>query len=252
MGWAYTHVNDFKIATGDFVPKGKRIASVLFQGLDHIHFSRVKKDPDFDDFSGFLNVYPSDHFVFFDRQSPVIETPFYFFPNQSDTPFPTGEPTEVQGAIDIVVGMRDAGQYARSPENNYGDRLCVQKIDYRILRDGIEISTHHSFDFTKLAFRFTPHRWQEVLTVYKFGEIFFPDGPPDNNNRYLSHYNITNTDGNSVGEVNPSDRQLSWNTLARNADNESIYPNGLYEVEVTAWDDHGNKRTVKDKVYVNN
>jgi hypothetical protein len=251
MAWSYTHVYFFDVSPGEEVEKGQFLGRVNFQGLDHIHLSRtrLKEGGTWRNFEDLINVYPDDYFTFIDEQAPIIKTPFNYFPNLSDAPFTNDT---IFGEVDIVVSMRDIGRYAGGWIGNgyWGDRLAVRDISYRILKDGVEIFNRKSFDFRKMEFRYNPYRWRETMTVFKHHTVLDPDA--GNNNAFHSHYIITNAKENLQGEINPQDENLAWNTLELDAQGQAKYPNGLYQIEVTAHDSNGNKTVQVDEVYIDN
>lgn len=255
FGWSYTHIYHIVVDPGTAVSKGQYLGRVNFQGLDHIHLSRCKlaEGGSWRDFEDLINIYPDDYFTFLDDTPPIIKTPFHYFHNASDSLFTSeGVVDTIAGEVDIVVSMRDGGLYAGGliGTSYWGDRLAVRDISYRILKDGEEVLSRPSFDFTKLEFVFHRDKWQETLTVFKHGEVLDQDA--GDFNMFHSHYIITNARDNLEGRINPQDEALSWNTLEVDASGEVLYPNGLYQIEVTAHDSKGNETQKVDEVYVEN
>lgn len=254
--WTYTHIYNFVVAPGDKVSQGQYLAEVNFQGLDHIHLNRtrLREGGSWSSFGDLINIYPDDYFTFIDITPPIIKPPFHFFPNASDSPFTSeGIIDTISGEVDIVVSMRDAGAYAGDFIGNsgyWGDRLAVRDISYRILKDGVEILNKPSFDFTKLEFVFHAEKWRETMTVYKHLNVLNLDA--GNNNMFHSHYIITNARDSLQGRIDPMDEALSWNTQELDSLGQARYPNGLYQVEVTAHDSNGNESIEIDEVYIEN
>ena len=254
MGWAYTHVYFFGVRPGEEVVQGQYLGKVNFQGVEHIHLSRVRLDEggDWSNYSDLPHLFPDDFFEFKDESPPVIDTPFQFYQNNANLRFEHDGVDTVSGEVDIVVRMRDVGQYANGllGNNVWGDRLAVRRIEYSILKDGETLLERPSFDFSKMEFRYSQERWQEALTVFKFHLTADPDH--SNFNRFLSPYILTNARDSLAGEVLPADADLAWNTLATDGLGAPVFPNGEYKIEVRAWDSHGNFSSATDAVFVKN
>ncbi len=255
FGWSYTHIYHIVVDPGTVVSQGQYLGRVNFGGLDHIHLSRCKlrEGGSWNRFEDLINIYPDNYFTFIDDTRPIMKTPFHYFHNASDSIFTSaGLVDTISGEVDIVVSMRDGGLYAGGliGTSYWGDRLAVRDISYRILKDGEEILSRPSFDFTKLEFVFHRDKWEETLTVFKHGDVLDQDA--GSFNMFHSHYIITNARDNLQGRINPEDESLSWNTLEMDAAGQALYPNGLYQVEVTAHDSNGNETQKVDEVYIEN
>ena len=251
--WMYTHINDFAVRPGELVEKGQYLGRVNFLGLEHIHFGRAKllPDQDWNDFGGMVNIYPDDYFEFYDSQPPIIKTPFHFFENNTDNLFEHGEVDTVSGAVDIVVSMRDPGEYTGDwMDFGYiGERLCVKRIHYKIKKDGVVLVDRPSFDFSKITFRHEPNiNSAKTLTVYK--PHFVLDAQGGNSYSFFTHYILTNARDSLVGQVHLEDGDLAWDTDALGEDGALLFPEGLYEIEVAAYDSKENETIVTDQVYV--
>jgi hypothetical protein len=129
-GWEYTHLSNFQVQVGDFVTSGTFIGEVDFNGLPHIHLSKVFSQGDYWGWRRYMCM-PNGHFSYIDEEPPIIDTPFYFFENNSDTEIePDGTGSVVlSGQVDIVVPMREQGLYARDNDSGFGDRLGITKIE---------------------------------------------------------------------------------------------------------------------------
>ena len=255
MAWAYTHIFFFAPKRGDELEQGQYIGRVNFQGVEHIHLSRIRlvDGGSWDNYSDLMHVYPGDMFEYEDESAPIIETPFLFYENNSDKRFEHGLIDTVFGEVDIVARVRDIGKYANGDVgggNIWGDRLCVNQIHYKIYKDSEEILHRPSFDFTKMEFRFSQERWREVDVVFKHHLV--ADSNHINFNRFFSNYIITNARDNLEGEINIEDAMNSWDTQATNELGEPVFPDGLYEIEVSAWDSHGNHSSASSSVFVKN
>lgn len=254
--WFYTHVYDFVVAPGDTVVQGQFLGVVNFKGIEHIHLTRgyLQEGGSWNRFSDWVSTYPADHFVLRDESPPIIETPFLFFKNLSNDRFEHGTVDTISGEVDLVVGMRDAGQYAggwlEGGSGYYGDRLCVKRVDYRILKDGVEIFAQHSFDFSQLEFQYHNGRWREALNTFKYHKEV--DYEPGNWNRFLSHYILTNSNPDDPTKVRGTDDKRSWDTQMLGEDGHPMFPNGHYLIEVTAYDVNENVTVAQDSVYIKN
>lgn len=256
--WGYTHIYDFEVEVGASVQQGQLLGKVNFQGIEHIHLSRfhLKDGESWQNFDSFEEVQLDDFFTFEDESPPVIETPFLYFEQFSNTQF-QGEPkAKVNGKVDIVVGMRDVGAYANGTVpgggGNYGNRLTVRKITYKILRDGVVIREKPSFDFGQLRLsRNGGNKADQALLVFKFHGIIFPEGVPNGWDRFVSHYIVTNVDEQYQTHLPESDQQY-WDTEEKDENGTAIFPNGTYTIELTATDAKGNAATVSDQVVVDN
>jgi murein DD-endopeptidase MepM/ murein hydrolase activator NlpD len=258
-GWEYTHLGNFQVKVGDFVKRGTRIGEVNFSGLPHIHLAKVFSQAPHWGLWHYLCP-PNAHFTYQDDDPPVIKKPFYFFRNNSDRmiePDAAGRVT-VSGRVDIVVGMRDAGRYARSSESGFGDRLGVARIDYAISpASSPQGPKHqfHSFDFTKLRIK-SGYDAKEYSTrlarvVYKHWTLFETSRP--HGSQTLSYYTVTNCTGQEPPvELKAEDENCCWNTAALTKERNRIFSDGDYEIAVTAHDFAGNKSTEVMRVTVAN
>lgn len=250
VGWGYTHVDSFKVAIGDTVQRGTYIARVRFAGIEHIHLSRIHVGASawWNDWISVPRSQPDRYFAYEDAEPPVFDTQFRYFRNESDQAFAAASPTVVSGDVDIVVGMRDPGKYARV--TRYGgvsDRLAVTRIEYDITAPDGTVFRNQSFDLTKLQIprpNFVP-RHRIAGTIFKQYERVFPNSGTQWWQGRLSYYVITNSPAQSrVGPIDTNDSALSWRTTE--------VANGDYIVTVRAWDFRGNMSTRSDTVRVQN
>jgi len=256
-GWAYTHVDNPQVKVGDFVRKGDYIAEVNFEGLPHIHLSRVYHPTKgtWDDICETKYLHPDGFFIYKDTQPPVIRRQFFYFPNNSDEMFVPKDTTVVWGDVDIVVGIRDPGEFAHSKDSGYGDRLCVARIEYEISGEHIQPVYRKSFDFTKIILKkkrgVNMMNDERLYIVYKHHSIFHPYGMSWN--KFFSYYVITNTDGTGeFGELDISAKQYAWKTAAVDESNNPKFPNGAYIIKVTVYDFVGNSYAASGIVRVMN
>jgi len=259
-GWAYSHLDKFQIGAGDFVKQGALVGEVNFRGLPHTHLEKV--------FSEGTNwrswryvCFPDDHFSFHDKEPPTIQTPFHFFENNSDNRFmPQSDGSiAVRGDVDIVVGMRDGGEVAHSKDGGFGDRLAVTRIEYTIrpvAGNEAQDRRFRSFDFRKLRFKngvegaARSYNTRLVKTVYKHCGLF---GKPLSGHQNLAYYIISNCPGDQApAELDLAFGNRCWETAAREASGTSLYPDGEYIIEVTAFDSHDNRASQFMRVRVDN
>ncbi|UCD37344.1 MAG: peptidoglycan DD-metalloendopeptidase family protein [Fidelibacterota bacterium] len=253
--WMYAHTDRFSVQPGDPVTQGHPIAIVSFPtGLGHVHLSRVslREGGSWNSLDDYQYLFPDSFFFYPDSEPPVIETPFYFYQNKSDTEFPRTGSTVVSGEVDIVVAIRDPGEHARD-SSGFGDRLCVGRIDYRILRDDHMLLERQSFDFRWSIIPRTPYENSEVAqTVYKFWYTVQTD-PPQSYSQIPSFYIITNSSGTEGFSIlNPGTQTLCWDTREVGNDGTPVFPNGSYIISVAAYDHAGNQTVAADTVLVQN
>ncbi len=258
-GWSYTHVGGLRVGVGSLVSKGGYVADVDFQGLEHLHLSRIRlaDGGDWDDIYDWQFLHVDSLFVYNDTQPPVIEDTFYYFKNNTDSLFAAGTPaTVVSGEVDIVIGARDPGEFAHSKSSGFGDRLALAHIEYEISGDQIEPRTFKSIDFRPFPLqRRRPNilfDYDRVANVYKSYLTLHPEGP-QSYDKIISYYVITNTAGvlDEQG-LNLPDKDYAWNTAATDEMGQPLFPNGLYTITVTAYDAAGNSTTISDQARVEN
>ncbi|MHC4616513.1 MAG: peptidoglycan DD-metalloendopeptidase family protein [Planctomycetota bacterium] len=261
-GWEYTHLGNIQVQAGNFVTEGTFIGEVDFYGLSHIHLSKVFSQGPYWGRWRYMCM-PNGHFSYVDAEPPDINTPFYFFENNSDSEI---EPDAfgnvvLTGQVDIVVPMREQGLYARNKDARYGplgfgDRLGVTKIEYEIRPTGSGSGLlFHSFDFNDIKIRghVFDKKYNTELTkvVYKHWTLF--EGERTSWDKYYSYYIVTNCSGDeSPREINISDRNYCWDTAVPDSNGLPAFPNGAYDVTVTAYDFTGLGTTQTMTVTVNN
>jgi hypothetical protein len=256
-GWSYTHVNNFKVKVGDFVSQGTYLADIHFQGVPHVHLNRVIfNSGSWTNWGDLTSVQPDTFFTYTDEQPPVIESPFRYYRNQTDSLFPPGNPTVVSGDVDIIVGIREQGEYAHAKDASivpvdFGDRLCPSKLEFEIEGNGVHFQ-RKSFDFSKIVLRYRSDQYLQVATIYKFYYSLHPAGPTSWSGVF-SYFVVTNVDGSGeFGEVKTSDQSYAWNTTAKDEMGNPKFPNGRYVVRIKAYDASGLSATSIDSVEIRN
>jgi hypothetical protein len=259
--WSYGHVNNFHHQEGDYVQRGEQIAEIFFKGLEHIHLGKIYSETGlWDSNSGYYHINPYPYFIYQDTEPPTIQAPLFYFKNNSDTFFAPDAPTVVYGAVDIVAGIRDGGEYAHYKSGLYGDRLCVAQLEYEIYSDRTGASYRKSFDFRKLIIKnLSSYNSSQVSTIFKapwlLEDIAVTQDGSLTGDKFYSFYILTNCpiEGfEDAWRVNPDYSQLSWDTLALDGNGNRLFPNGLYRITVKAIDFAGNSSTVSDEVMVLN
>jgi len=257
FGWEYTHLSDIRVEAGDRVKRGTLIGKVNFQGLPHIHLVKVFSQGGH--WGSWHYMCPPDlHFTCVDTDSPVIKRPFLFYRNDTDERIVPDEAGDVvlEGDIDIVVGMRDGGQFARSKENGFGDRLAVAAIDYEIRsldRTEGRSRRHHSFDFRILTILSgcDASEFNAGMTRVVYKHTALCDPMQRGGDKAFSYYVITNCPPEGPPrELYPSDRHFCWKTAAVDRGGKRLYPAGRYAIVVTARDFAGNESTAEMSVRV--
>jgi len=258
-GWDYTHLGNFQVNVGDFVRKGAYIGQIKFKGLAHIHLDKV-----FSEGSHWGNWHyicmPNPHFTCIDEEPPVIKSPFYLCRNNTNKMIRPGEGKKmtVGGNVDIVIGIRDGGQYARSNKTGFGDRLGIARIEYEISCVENNKSPSHkftSFDFSELKFKkgFSARKYATKLTkiIYKHWKRF--ETNRHSGDKVFCYYIITNCPKKeSPKELAFHDRNLCWETALLDEQGKPAFPNGKYDIAVTVYDYAGNKSTEVMQVIVAN
>ena len=247
FGWEYTHLGNHQVHVGDFVTRGAFIGEVDFPtGLPHIHLGKIYSAGPYWGEWHYLCM-PNGHFTYVDAEAPVIQRPFHFVRNNSDTVIPAdaGGSVTLSGQVDIVVGIREPGLYARSKENGYGDRLAPARIEYLIAP--VHSARRHvfrSFDFRKLRIKMSlnalDYNTEQTKCVYKHWALFETSRP--NWDKVFSYFIITNCPGDQApATLSPGDQDFSWNTTALDARGEPIFPDDQYDIAVIAYDYAGNR-----------
>jgi hypothetical protein len=269
-GWGYAHVNNFVVQVGDAVPQGAHLASVNFQGLEHIHLDRLRLRPGgrWTTWGDLVHLQPDTFFVYTDTEAPVFEGPFRYVRDATDNAFLAAldEPVTVSGDVDIVVGLRDPGEWARSKvpfggTSTYGDRNAPSRIEYEITgADGTVLERTTSIDFSEVALMAafaSADRTVSVaqtLSIYQHYQSVRPDPPPVGNyNRKFNFFIVTHTGGlMEDGELAYAERGGAWHTAELDNTGAPRFPNGDYVVTVYAYDFKGNMATRSDTVRVAN
>jgi hypothetical protein len=255
----YTHVYYFKVKVGDEVKQGDLLAEVHFQGLDHIHLSRVKHlaGKPYDQLNSYEDITTDNYFNYFDDEGPVIKAPFYFYKDQTDSLISNSNNPTIKGKVDIVVGMRDQGPHSRGPAGsqyyNFGDRLCVSRIEYSIRRNtnNAIAEMHQSFDFSKIGFIYDANQYKKVEIAYK--SPYVVGDKALSGDKFFSYYIITNwKNKDTLAEFSNEDALQCWDTNQLNDDGSRKYPDGSYVITVIAYDANGNSTKQEQTVNVIN
>lgn len=245
FGWEYTHLGSIVVKPGDRVERGDLLGRVEFKGLPHLHLTKVySQGSHWGDWS--YVCYPNGHFTYPDTEPPVIGNEISFLANASREPFPTddNDVAIVSGEVDVVVPMREQGEYARNRSSKFGDRLAVTRIEYVIRsEDGTIDERLESFDFEKLTYLKTTYQpeFNQRITksVFRHWSLFESERPTGS--RSMSYYVVTNFPFKGEARMLVPEWDANcWNTSQRNADGTSRYPNGQYRIIVRAIDFKGN------------
>jgi hypothetical protein len=248
--WAYVHVAS-TLAPGQRLAAGDRIGTVRFTGVEHLHLSRMVQPAGSASWRFFdlLTVDPAGHFDYVDSEPPVFQPELIFLPQGSDERFGDDEP--LSGAVDIVAGIRDAGEYARASGfgPGVGDRLAVAWVEYEIAGEGVFFH-QRAFDFHTLMLDRPPDsagQTAQARVVYQPYLLIEPVFTPD---RTFSYYVLTN--GTAQQQLDVSDRARAWQTDAVDAEGVRVWPDGEYRITVRAGDTAGNIAEMTDTVEVRN
>ena len=261
--WSYTHIWNLKVAPGDVIGRGAPVGEVNFirPGVDHVHLARVFLEPGgvWTYPHSLVHVNPAPFFVFADTEPPVIETPFHYARNGTDTLYPLG-PATVGGDVDVIVGIRDNGEYSRSRGGVVGAGvpgiLGVTRVEYEIADGRRTLVRRVAFDWDRMLLQ-TSRRtglrdYPRLSAVYFFHDAVQP--PPIRWETLFYYYVVTNGDMPEEGQipVDPAWTVRGWNTAAQDENGAPLFPNGDYVVTVRATDSAGNVATAQDVVRVSN
>lgn len=267
-GWGYTHINHFRVWPGDDVHRGTVLGLVHFHGLPHVHLSRFKLEPGavWGGLAGLLAMHPDTFFVFTDTEPPVFEgRGFRYVRHGTDSAFIAAEPggtVTISGDVDVVVGLRDPGQWTREylpgwGPDGFGNRHSVTRIEYEIAGPaGVHVSAVAIDLMATLLPAVSSRQVGLTLALYQHYESVDPPAPsPGHHNARFAYYVITNSDGlePEPGTVlDPADRGHAWRTGASDESGRPLFPNGEYVITVTAYDSRGNASSRSEAVLVEN
>ena len=253
--WHYVHVENYQVQVGQKVVQGQHLADESFDGLQHIHLTRCVAGNGWNYVQGTTDPTAcEDFFEYRDANPPIIDPEFYFFKNNSDERILGSADGRmvVSGEVDIVVGMREVGEYAHSKYPNqqpFGDRLAVTGASYVISGNGIVPHEVDAVDFRRLNI-YQETGVQTASFLYKPHWLLSSD--PSWNKRF-SYYILSNFDGkikdHFLLNVDPNN---CWLTDQKDQSGGPRFPDGMYTVTVTAWDAWGNTATASNEVLVKN
>lgn len=266
FAWSYTHINDFTVRPGDRVHRGTMIGRVRFQGIEHVHLNRemLVAGGSWTSYEDLISLHSDHHFVLEDTEPPVFSPPFRYVRNDTDAAFAADDDgvTVVSGDVDVVVGLRDPGEWARSKRPfggplPYGDRNTPMRVEYDIVAPGGAVHSFVAFDFSRIMLMHVPvsARLLQVLTLYQHYESVSPAPPPlGNANQRLGFYVITNSSGAepALRPLDPGDQSRAWHTAATDAQGRPRFPNGDYTITVRAYDSKQNVAKHSETVRVRN
>lgn len=261
-GWGYTHVYGFRVLPGQRVEQGTLLASVNFQGLEHIHLTRFRlaAGASWGSFEGLIDLQPDTFFVYRDTEAPIFEGPFRYRSGSGFAMRQGDAPVELSGDVEIVVGLRDPGEWSRSKRPfggapSYGDRNMPNRVDLEIADAGGVVLTSTAFDMSKLEIPQVPttQRSAQVQSIFHHYESVQPPGPPPGNfNQKFNFYVATAQVGVSPRtQILPVERG-AWRTAELAADGTRRFPDGSYRVTIRARDFKGNLAERTEDVVVRN
>ena len=243
------------------MPRGTWLASVRFQGVEHVHLTRVRLAPGgtWRDPGSYLVAQPDTFFAYTDTEPPRFEGAVHYLDDASGASYArdaAGARPVISGDVDVVVGLRDVGEYARQGTSAIADRLAVSRLAYEIAPvAGGDTLRQLSLDFrtAEIPRLGAGGEARIAQTVFAFYERFHPGGTPAWRQSRVSYYVVTNTPpGGRTGVLSPADRDHAWRTADRRPDGTPRFPNGDYVVTVRAWDFKGNAAVRRDTVRVRN
>lgn len=243
FGWSYVHVDEFDVTTGEKVFKGQALGVVKFNGLEHIHLTRVMKSQNRSWQSGYLSMFDNGAFYFEDTTPPDISPQIYVFEDMTDNLISSGE-NPVYGKVDLVVGVRDDGQYARSDSlPNIAARIFPKSISYEIQDAQQNTLYSQSFDLNQLLIdrNFNISRGaltEQAQVLVKPPLLIRPDNWWEVGYSYVILTHMPNSSEPTILES--SLEMMHWNTNELDNIGNSLYPNGDYFITVSVVDAHNN------------
>ncbi len=246
-GWSYEHVDSrtFTFRQGDFVERGQvlgKIAEFAINGRrggDHLHLCYVSFARDA---SGRGNAHslldPLYCFEWKDTEAPTL-APLLFVPDGGTEPLeadPQGVVT-VHGRVDILAAIADVAYRGQSAV--FGVPVVMLSIS-----DGT-----HTMQRLVLDHRGDVGDWKQTTPLYlslsEARRLFTIGGAG-----YWQALRVTKTDGD--GKITPQDATKCWDTMERDLTGKPLWPDGVYSVNVYAWDIAGNRGVAGAKVQVRN
>jgi hypothetical protein len=264
-GWGYTHVDDFQVTVGQYVPQGTFLARVRFTSpADHVHLDRlhVPAGGSWSSFYSLVHSQPDTFFVYTDTEKPVFEGGFRYVAAETDNVIaiggsPAGPPRvpSLQGAVDIVAGLRDPGAHSRQPGQLIADRLAITTLRYGIVDAAGDTVQRGVLDLRgamipRLGYQ---QEWRIARSIVAPYEIMAGAGARSWSQTKTTYYVVTNLPSPArTGWLTPDDAALSWNTAATDAAGRRRFPDGEYTVGVWAQDFKGNSAFRTEQVRVDN
>ncbi len=243
MGWNYVHVDEFDVTLGEKVFKGQPLGVVNFNGLEHIHLTRVMKSPNRSWQSGYLSMFDDGSFYFEDTTPPDLTSQIYVFEDMTDNLISTGE-NPVYGKVDLVVGVRDDGDYAHSDAfPGVAARIFPKAISFA-LKDAQQTTLYsQSFELNQLLIDRNFQISRDALTdqaqvLLKPPLLIRPDRWSEIGFNYVILTHMPNSNEATVLDLTME--SLHWDTLEQDNNGNFIYPNGEYTITVTVTDGHNN------------
>lgn len=239
-GWLYAHIDTsrFHKNIGDEVQEGELIGYLVpwsVTGFDHLHFARIKDEGSTWDVADWA----------------FVQNPLTIISPNTDTLVPTFEdaqpgqkfafccnntntylnPESLYGDVDVIAKIYDKTGY--STGNPTWDKLAPYRIEYSIRGDYDSVPTTQFVQFSGDI------NQSCIRVVYKTSYPCRSRG--DYNNREY-YFIVTNTDGDTILE--PADSLECWQT--------ANFPDGWYNVKVTAYDVVGNLSADSMPVFIYN
>lgn len=245
-GWSYSHLDSrtFKFREGDFVRREQVLGNVTEFSLngsrgDHLHLCYVSFNVDSSNRKSQHSLLdPLCCFDWKDDQPPVL-APLMFVKEGSTEQFRPDSSgiVTVNGNVDILATISDVAYLGQGAV--YGVPVVMLSIS-----DGT-----HTAQRLVLDHRGDVIDWKQVkplyLTLEEGRKLFNIKGAG-----FWQTLRVTKTDGD--GLITPKDANECWHTAARDAGGRPTWPDGIYNVNVYAWDIAGNRGVVGAKVQVKN
>ncbi len=249
-GWQMAHLTlDPRLKPGDTLRQGQYVGVVAPQ-QGHTHFNYIARATSGSWYLSTFSMYPNDLFDLPDRSPPVFDSTLRFFQNASDTEIKAN--SGLHGKVDIVVAARDVS--SNYPVNSKS-RCAPALFEMTILNaDNKPLWTHQS-NLRKLIL--TPPFLGDKVVARREVELMFKkpnlmETASWTQKGYL-WWNLTNLPQHLIPKtISQRDEDSYWDTQAKDANGNPIFPNGLYTIRITATDAAGNQASMQETVSVKN
>jgi hypothetical protein len=249
--WKYEGLENFQYNLGDYVQMGNQIGQISNISEGYYTISRIKKT------EGIVwgrqewsYIYCQQNFEIKDSKKPIQFGSLFML--HGNTKYGTYVPSiprtyTVSGEVDIVYDVRDAGEYAEpgyvTEDSLEVDNTAVTRFECWLTNMGGKEFPIETYDFREIELS-----GYEVFDIY-FDQYLRPLVDPEDVyfHKFCILSNVKRVNGKLQVDFN-----YNWNTTEKDAEGNSLYPNGKYVMEVRAYDDADNFCKRRDTVIIRN